>query len=140
MSFLISTFVGAGSINFGMSPIEVRALLGGSFKSFKRTPNAEYPCDYYESLGVFVYYKLPGVVEAVEFAEPADPEFDGRSLFKLSFDDLKAMLLGKDKSLEIESDSLTSYKLGIGAYAPDADEDSSLPAESIIAFEDGYYS
>ena len=140
MSFLISTFFGAGSINFGMSPSEVRALLGGNFKSFKKTSNAEYPCDYYESLGIFVYYKLPGIVEALEFAEPADPVFNGRSLLKLSFEDLKSMLLDMDKNLEIESDSLISYKLGIGVYAPDADEDASLPVESVIAFEDGYYS
>ncbi|MGR5280809.1 ABC transporter ATP-binding protein [Photobacterium damselae subsp. damselae] len=139
MYFLITSFAGAGSLKFGMTPDEVRSLLGANFKSFKRMPNSEFPCDYFESLGVFVYYKLPGVVEAIEFADPAAPEYENNNLLKLSFDDLKKILLGKDKKLEVESDSLTSHSLGIGVYAPDADEDPSLPVESIIVFEKDYY-
>ena len=139
MSFLITSYVGAGNIKFGMTSGEVRFLLGKNFKAFKRTPSSELPCDFYESLGVFVYYKLPGIVAAIEFSDPAEPEFSGEKLFHLSFDELKRSLLVRDKKLEIAVDSLISYSLGIGAYAPDADEDSSLPAESVIAFEKGYY-
>jgi len=44
-----------------------------------------------------------------------------------------------DSDIEQTDDSLTSYKLGIGVYAPDADENPNLPPESVIAFEKGYY-
>ncbi|WAF68959.1 hypothetical protein NRK98_02605 [Aeromonas dhakensis] len=139
MFFLINPFVGAGNIKFGMTPDQVRLLLGGGFDSFKRTESSAFPCDYFEDLGVFFYYNSSGVLEAIEFTEPAAPEFEKKDLLKISLKDLIKLLSDKDKGLEIESDSLTSHALGIGAYAPDADEDPSLPAESIIIFEKGYY-
>jgi len=117
--------VGAGKIKFGMTPDQVRLLLGEVFDSFKRTEEYVFPCDYFENLGVFAYYNASGVLEAIEFTEPAVP--------------LITYLSDKDKDLEVESDSLTSHVLGIGAYAPDADDNTSLPAESIIVFENGYY-
>ena len=122
-----------------MTPGEVRSLLGANFKSFMRTQDSEFPCACFESLGVFVYYKLPGLVEAIEFTDSATLEYESRDLFKLYFDDLRKMLLAKDNELEVESDALTSHRLGIGAYAPHAEEDPLLAVESIIVFEKGYY-
>ena len=139
MRFLISPFVGAGKIKFGMTPDQVRLLLGEVFDSFKRTEENVFPCDYFENLGVFAYYNASGVLEAIEFTEPAVPEFEEMDLLKIHFKDLITYLSDKDKDLEVESDSLTSHVLGIGAYAPDADDNTSLPAESIIVFENGYY-
>jgi hypothetical protein len=139
MKFNIKAYSSIGTIKFGMRQSEVRNLLGTNYKSFKRTPASEYPCDYFKSLGVFVYYKKSGVVEAVEFATPAEPSFEGKDLLNLSYDDLRNFFQSKDANLEIEPDSLTSLLLGISAYTPDADENPQLPAESIIAFESGYY-
>lgn len=139
MRFRISSYKGVGVIDFGMTPDQVRTYLGGAYKSFKRTPASKFPCDYYVDLGLFVYYKLPGEVEALEFVSPACPELENKNLLALSFDDVKKLLITKDPNLEVNSDSLTSYSLGIGVYAPDADEDSSLPVGSVIVFEKGYY-
>lgn len=139
MSFPIVSFKGAGVIDFGMTRDQVRKLLGGDFCSKKRTTMDDLPFDFYETLGVFIYYKLPGEVEAIEFTSPASTEFDNQNLFALSYSDFKKFLIAKDPNLEIEPDSLTSYSLGIGAYTPDADEDPSLPVESVIVFEKGYY-
>lgn len=139
MSFLISSFAGVGDIKFGMFPSEVRGILGDGFKSFKRTPNAEYPCDYYELLGIFVYYKLNGMVEAVEFTNLSELKLGCHSLFNLPFNDLMRLLANLDQNLEVEPDSLVSYQLGISLYAPNADENPSLPVESILVFEEGYY-
>jgi hypothetical protein len=122
-----------------MKPADVRNILGVSFKSFKRTPASEFPCDYFESLGVFVYYKQYGIVEAIEFALPAEPVFESTNLLSLSFKELKRWLKIKDSKLEVDVDSLTSNALGIGAYAPNAEEDPDLPVESVILFEHGYY-
>ena len=38
--------MGAGKIKFGMTPEQVRLLLGGVFDSFKRTEESVFPCDY----------------------------------------------------------------------------------------------
>ncbi|MDX7829594.1 hypothetical protein SJR89_21300, partial [Aeromonas caviae] len=73
------------------------------------------------------------------FTEPAVPEFEEMDLLKIHFKDLITYLSDKDKGLEVESESLTSHVLGIGAYASDADENTSSPAESIIVFENSYY-
>lgn len=44
-----------------------------------------------------------------------------------------------DSDIEETDDGLTSYKLGIGIYAPDVDEKPSLTPESVIAFAKDYY-
>jgi len=139
MKFNIKSYSSAGPIKFGMRQSEVRDLLGTNYKSFKRTPASEYPCDYFKSLGVFVYYKNPGVVEAIEFAVPAEPIFESENLLNLSYEDLLVFFQMKDANLEIEPDSLISFLFGISAYTPNADENPQLPAESIIAFGNGYY-
>lgn len=139
MNFSIIPFEGVGTIKFGMTSDQVRAELGSDFKSFKRTPDSVLPCDYYEALGVFIYYKLPSVVEAIEFADPANPELEKTGLLGMSFNEVSNFLAAKDPSLEIQLDSLTSYNLGISVYAPNADEDPNLLIESILLFENGYY-
>ncbi len=98
-----------------------------------------FPCDYFENFGVFAYYNASGVLEAIEFTEPAVPEFEEMDLLKIHFKDLITYLSDKDKGLEVESGSLTSHVLGIDAYAPDADDNTPSSAESIIVFENGYY-
>lgn len=139
MIFDISPLVGAGTLKFGMASNQVRKELGVNFKSFKRTPAAEMPCDYFDSVGVFVYYRKPDVVEAIEFALPAEPIFEEHNLLQMPFKDLLELLRAKDDQLEIEVDALSSNALGIGAYAPNAEESPDLPVDSIIVFERGYY-
>lgn len=140
MVFQIKPFVGAGDIRFGMTPDEVRDLLGVGYESFKRTPAATLPLDYFLSLGVFVNYKDPGIVEAVEFIAPAAPIYKNRNLLTLTYVDLRKFLHENDSSLEIEPDGLTANKLGIGAWFPDAVDEPDKPAETVIVFEENYYS
>lgn len=139
MIFNIKECLGTNEVPFGMPINQVRQNLAVHFNSFKRTPASEFPCDFFETIGFFVYYKKPGIVNAIEFSLPSEPLFKGNNLFHCSFLDLKAFLLSLDADIEIEADSLTSYKLGIGAYAPEAEEEPTLPVESIIVFEQGYY-
>lgn len=139
MNAEIKPLQGLEKIKFG-TPIDlVREHFAAPYKTFKRTPSAEMPCDFFESLGVFAYYKPSGLLEAIEFVSPATPHYMSASLLELSFDEVKKILLGHDPDLEQSDDGLTSYKLGIGIYAPDADENPSFPPESVIAFEKGYY-
>jgi len=116
----------------------VRALLGDEAESFKRTESSEWPCDYFARIGIFVYYRAPGVVEAIELCRPASAIVDSLDLLRVPI--LKAIehLKGLDPDLEVAEDSFTSYKLGVGGYAPDMDDPNS-EAESIIVFRPGYY-
>jgi hypothetical protein len=139
MRFDISTHQGAGSITFGMSPADARAQVGATFKSFKRTPQSTFPCDFFPSLGVFLYYTAQGQLEAIEFASPAQPHFQGSDLLKLSFSDLVALLSAVDPKIDIRDDGFTSRACGIGAYAPDASEDPAQPVETVLAFSASYY-
>lgn len=139
MIFTIKPNIGVNDLKFGMSPSEVRAMLRDEYKSFKRNPLSEYPCDHFPSLSLFVYYKASGKVEAMEFAKPAEVFFDDVNLFQLSFYELNKLLGNFESNLNVESDGLTAHELGIGAYNPFATEEPMATPESIIAFEKGYY-
>ena len=139
MDFLIKPGEGFNDMRFGMSPGKVRRVIGEKWESFKRSQDSEHPCDYFKSLGVFVYYKASGEAEAVEFAMPAEVIFEGADLLQLSFVNLIGLLQKRDSNVEVDSDGLTAYGLGIGAYAPSAAEEPMAKAEGIIIFEKGYY-
>ena len=141
MDFLIKSFVGAGPIRLGMSQQEVRQLTLGPVREFKRAPTQALPSDHFTDLGVVVAYKLPGVVEAVEFSEPSNPIFNGVSFFGQDVDGVRAVLVGIDPSLEMDGDGFISHRLGVGVYVLEADEEDEEPAKivSVIVFEKGYY-
>ena len=84
MDFSISPLKGVGTIQFGMSPDEVRACVNQGFKSFKRAPQDSFPADYFQDIGTFCYYDSDGKLEAMEFASPAQPSIKGAKLLDLS--------------------------------------------------------
>jgi hypothetical protein len=132
-------YEGVGPIRFGMSREDVRSALGTEFKSFKRSPSSSQPCDHCLRHECFVYYDAKGLVEAVEFAEPATPTLDGVNLLGVSFASLVEKIRLADPHLSVESDGFTSLRLGIGGWAAAADEEPDEPLESIIVFSRGYY-
>ena len=71
MQFETKPYKSAGDVLLGMHISGVRKLINMPFDSFKRTEDCEAPCDYYDSLGLFVYYDAELNVEAVELTEPA---------------------------------------------------------------------
>ncbi|HCG8219557.1 TPA: ABC transporter ATP-binding protein [Vibrio parahaemolyticus] len=139
MSYFINSMKGVGSISFGMTPKHVREALGSNYTSFKRTPDSTHPCDHFESLGIFVYYTKSGTVEAIELSKPAQAILDDKDLLQMPFYKLIETLKSRDSQLEVEPDGLISYIQGISAYAPDSDEYPEQPAESILVFEENYY-
>lgn len=139
MRFEIEFFRGAGPIKLGMTIKQVREILGPDFDPVRRFKDTDFPEDYYSSIFVSVGYKRPGVVESLEFAEPAELIWEGHSLLKVPAEELKALLLSKDPELEVDGDGFTAHNLGIGGYAPNFDEDPRAPVEAVIVFEKGYY-
>jgi hypothetical protein len=139
MKFVIDPLNGVGPLRFGMTPAEVRELVGGKVESFKKTPDMSFPCDYFADAGVFAYYKAQGTLEAVEFAEPSDPVLCGEHLFGVSAQSLKGMFEELGPALETDSSGIISHSGGVGIYAPGWDDDSEQVVESVIVFEKGYY-
>lgn len=139
MMFEIHSHQGAGPVRFGMTATEVRAALGVEYETFKRSPEDAHPTDYFNALGCFVYCNAGGQSIALEFAEPARPMFNGLDLLNMGFADLLKRIGEIDPEASVEVDGFTSFHLGIGAWAPAADEEPDEPAEAIIAFVPGYY-
>jgi hypothetical protein len=139
MKFEIHSYQGIGPIQFGMSPDDVRKALGVPFKSSQKGSESGYPSDYFDAVPCFVYYDKNGRAEAAEFAEPAEPTLNGINLLGLGFSDLVTLITKADAGLSIECDGFTSLHLGIGAYAPVAEDEPQTPPEGIIVFVRGYY-
>jgi hypothetical protein len=139
MNFEIKPGLGVNSLCFGMKVEEVRRELGAKFTTFKRTPDSVFPCDFFTELGVFAYYQVGGVLEALEFAEPANPLFEGKCLIGISAREAQECLEIFDSELEIDSAGVISHQLGVGIYAPGLDEDEHEKVESVIVFGKGYY-
>lgn len=139
MRFAIKSHISVGPIEFGMKQKQVKEVLGLEPTPFKRNSFSTKPTDYYELLGVFVYYKMDGTAEAIEFGLPsASPLLEEHNLLNISFESLKDMLCSFDSKVLLKSDSATSYSLGISAWTP-SPEEARKPAQSIIVFDKGYY-
>ncbi len=137
MEFIINPYVGAGKILLGMSSQEIQDILSFKPERFKKSEDDDCDTDAFE--WCHVYYKKPGVCEAIEFFEPAKVIFMGQNLIGRPFIDLKKLFGELDESIELDESGLTSYKYGIGIYAPSAKNKPSDPVEGAIVFEKGYY-
>jgi|CXWL01.1.fsa_nt_gi hypothetical protein len=139
MDFSIIPLKGVGNVEFGMSPDEVRRRVGSSFRSFKRSPQAAFPCDYFDQLGMFCYYDSEGELEAVEMSSPAAPTINGIDLLKLDFETAARSLAGFGKQIKRENDGVIAYEAGVSIYAPLAKDNPTASVESVLAFRAGYY-
>jgi hypothetical protein len=122
-----------------MVPSAVREALGAVCESFKRTPQSDHPCDYFPKLHCFVYYDKSGKAEAAELVPPAEPTLGGINLLGLGFAELVERIRIQDAKVAIEPDGFTSLELGVGCYAPSAEEDPENQPDSVIVFKRGYY-
>lgn len=129
---------GVDELFFGMRQAEARTFFQDEPESFKRTENAEWPCDYFASQGLFIYYKAPGLVEAIELCEPSSAILDGFDLLRSPVSEVLLFLQSRDEELEVTDDSFTSYKLGVGGFVPEM-QDGSATVEAVIVFPYGYY-
>lgn len=139
MNYVIHPFRGVGSIEFGMTPEDVRDHMRTDFKSFKRTPQVAFPSDYFPSDGTFFYYNASGLLEAIEFAAPARPTVSGLDLLNLTFGQAVTKLSTLDNYVEEKIDGAIAHNLGVSVYAPLAKDDRNVPVESVLAFRRGYY-
>lgn len=137
MEFLIEPYVGVGTIKLGMNQKDIQEVLNEEPRRFKKFQDDEYETEAYEYF--YVYYKNPGICEAIEFFSPAKVILNGITLLELPYKDIEEYFLKIDKDVEIEETGLTSYKYGVGIYAPYALDEPLEKAEGVIVFEKEYY-
>ncbi len=139
MDLDIISYAGAGPIRFGMLQDDVRRAVGQPYRSFLKSPSSDVPADAFESNSVQVFYKKPGVCEAVEVSAPSKASMNGTDLVGLPYATAKAFLQALDSSLEEDEAGVTSYAIGVAIYAPSHEAQPSTPVEAVLAFERGYY-
>lgn len=134
MRYIIRPYKGVGNITFGMTSKEIEMCIKEHPEKFMKSKNDLYMTDMYQDF--FVYYKVSGECEAIEFINHAQVLFQDIPLFQYSYDQVETMFKRIDTELQIDNDGFVSYKYGVGIYAP-YKEDNLI--ESIIVFERGYY-
>ncbi len=130
---------GVGPLRFGMTMSRVRETMDSPYDSFMKTPMSEIPTDAFDDLGIHVFYKKPGVCEAIEFAKPSDPIFQGQSLIGRPFNEIRDWFESLNTNVKIEDTGLIAYEIDIGIYAPGVMKKDTALIESVIVFEEGYY-
>ena len=139
MKFELEAGVGAHPVKLGMKSDELRAFLKAIPKILKEGPDQGQPGEDYDRLGVTLFYRPDGSLEAAVFNRKSLVIWQGRDCFKLGFAELARALEELDPELEYDTAGCTSFKLGIGFFAPDCEENPDGPIDSVISFAEGYY-
>jgi hypothetical protein len=151
VEYPIEPYVGVGPIRLGMTVDEVRAAVGSVAHPLRKGRKSTWDTDYFRELGYFVYYKDPGICEAVEFGDVTMPTWSGRPLLGRPllgrpFQEVHDFLKAADPSLQVDASGLTSLVLGIGIYVESLvtdwvaeTQDWEQDTEGVIVFERGYY-
>ena len=137
MRFVIIPAAGVQGLPFGEPREVVRRRVGMAFTPITR--GLDGPCDFFKEVGLFADYNNRGELAAVEFARPAEPILIGVDLLRVDFQTAKSLLAAVGGPIVEESEGVTSYRAGIGLWAPEAEEDATAPCEGVIAFSKGYY-
>lgn len=135
MKFEIIPYVSAGPAKLGMSRDEIRSLFEEEADSFKKGED-ENETDYFQSIGLFIFYGDDYKCIAIEMKTPAAPSFKDENLLNLDFSQA-VRFFADDENLDQDDSGYTSFKYGIGAYYEDIEDEK---AETVICFVEGYYS
>jgi hypothetical protein len=139
MNSIISPYIGIGDIKLGMHRSQVRRVVDSSVDSFIRNEYSETPEDSFPEVGIFIEYKPSDTCDSIQVVNPLNPIWRGKELLKTPFQELLTWFLEIDSDTELSDTGFTSYKYGIGAYAPNHEEEPDCFPESIIVFSRGYY-
>lgn len=140
MQYKIVPYVGAGDLKFGMTISEVRNHMPSSPSPFRKSPADLLLVDAFRREGVHVYYKPPGLCEAIEFGPPALPMLNDHELLGISFTDAVRIVRALDPTVELDDSGLTSYVIGVAIYCPFYKETTNASVEGVMVFERDYYS
>jgi hypothetical protein len=129
MDYTIYPFEGLGAIRFGMTPQQVREVVGEPDSTFMKSD--KFPSDDYFDLDFHVHYDESGLCEAVEIFSPyaqEDPfgldyteepgdcttlNFQGQRFFKQTFAELKTCFQNLGTGVQHSDIGVTFIKFGI---------------------------
>ncbi len=137
MDYIIKSYEGVGNIRLGMNSDQIQEIMSVGPRKFHKNRDDEYYTDAYETF--YVYYKSPGICEAIEFFRPSNITFNGVKLLSKPYSELVNYFASLDKNIEKLETGIISYKAGISIYAPFAETEPLTPPEGIMIFEKGYY-
>lgn len=127
VKWIATPLVEINGVKFGMPRSEVRTVLGGKYKEFKKGKFSKNTTD---DFGVcHVFYTTDDKCEAVEVFSECEVSVNGTVVFPLAISAVKEQI---DDLVE-DAGSYISKKLSIGIYAPDG------TPESILFGDAGYY-
>ncbi|MBE9075752.1 hypothetical protein IQ241_00290 [Romeria aff. gracilis LEGE 07310] len=148
-----------GPVQLGMTPSEIRQILGSGFSTRSRRSamffmsntqqenNLDYPeRDVFGSLGLVAFYNESSVCHAIRLYEPAEPIFQGKNLlsFENSLESLRVWLNTMNGECKIKDEALVTYnfRLELGFMyklsAEDYDSIMNFPPSEIVIFAKGY--
>jgi hypothetical protein len=122
-----------------MSQAEVRQSLDTHINEFYRLNEL---WDNFGDIGIQICYGCtqPYICRAVMLFEPAKPIFHNCNLLDgTSIEDLRSWLELIDDSVEVATESITSYKFGITLSTQDYQLFNHEPPETVLVFERGYF-
>jgi len=137
MDYNIKPYKGVGDISLGMSSREIQEVMCVEPGKFLKFIDDEYNTDAYDTF--YVYYKKPGVCEAIEFFRPSTITYNELELLNRSYYEIENYFSLLDENIDIKEDGFISYKTGISIYAPFAKIEPTTPPEGVMIFEKGYY-
>lgn len=114
-------------VKFGMPRAQVRNVLGGSYREFKKSKFSKNTTDDFGICHVF--YNQADQCEAVEVFGECEVSVNGKVIFPLDISSVKEQI----PDLAEDMGSYISKKQSIGIYTPDGNP------ESILFGEAGYY-
>lgn len=129
--------IGIGGIELNSKREAIRHKFNQNFKEFRKTPYDVNTTDAFEFC--HIYYDNENLCEAIELFEPATVVFDSFIIAEQPYEKVREYFENIDDSLDFNDAGFTSYKYGIGVFAPYADDEPDEPIESIIVFRKGYY-
>ena len=134
MKFEIEAYVGAGCVKLGMNRDDIRKCFNNQYKEFRKTPISETLTDDFGNC--HVYYKKNNLCEAIELFE-GEVLFDDQKLIGRPYSEVKNFFGSLDNSIDYNDAGFAYFKLGIGIFAPFANDEPDEPVESVIVFERG---
>ncbi|QAA31082.1 hypothetical protein [Clostridium manihotivorum] len=137
MNYIIKPYDSIGMISLGMSRESVREIFDNKFREFRKNQFSENTTD--DFMYCHVYYDTNNICEAVELFEPAEVSFNEFEILGVSYNLVEEFFRKLDNSIDINDAGFTSYKYGIGIFAPYAIDEPEEPVESVIVFKQGYY-
>lgn len=100
MDFVIKPYLGVGPILLGMTSQQIEQVLSLKPEKFKKYEDDEFETDVYDFCNV--YYKSPGICEAIEFFSPAQVRLNGVNLLGKPFNAIKKLFMEIDETTVIE--------------------------------------